>query len=83
MGWIKVEVLKRGNYGQTWPLEHCTVAGKVSGFIGGMTGDFKTDDRGIAKVTWGNNNDLDCLFIKGNRYEGPFESGRAYTIVVS
>ena len=85
MGWISVRVLKRGSSGQTWPLEYCAVSGEVSGFWtgGGMTRDFRTDDRGIAEVTWSSNNDLKCLFVKGRKYEGPYENGRSYTIVVT
>jgi len=82
MGWLTVRVLKRGNYGRTWPLEYCKVSGSISGFIGGMTRDFRTDDRGIAELEWSNDNDLKCLYIKGERYDGPFESGRSCTIVV-
>lgn len=82
MGWITVKVMKRGSSGQTWPLEYCTVAGSVAGFFGGMTCDFKTDDRGIAEVSWESSKDLGCLYIKGRKYKGPFESGRSYTIVV-
>ena len=82
MGWITVQVLKVGNSGQTWPLEYCTVAGSVAGILGGMTRDFKTDSRGVAEVTWEGNNDLKRLFAKGQTFEGPFESGRNYTIKV-
>ena len=42
----------------------------------------RTDDRGIAELEWSNDNDLKCLYIKGERYDGPFESGRSCTIVV-
>ena len=66
MGWITVKVMKRGSSGQTWPLEYCTVAGSVAGFFGGMTRDFKTDDRGIAEVSWESSKDLGCLYIKGH-----------------
>ena len=83
MGWITVRIMKRGNSGRTWPLEYCKVSGSISGFFGGMTRDFRTDDRGIAEVSWSNDNDLKCLYIKGKRYDGPFESGRSYTIAVT
>ena len=82
MGWLIVEVWKKSSSGQMWPWEYCEVTGEVSGVFRGMTESVRTDDRGIARINWSGNNDLECLFIRGRRINGPFESGRTYPPIV-
>lgn len=76
--WCEIRVLKDGR--TDWPFVYAKVAGKVPGFIGGMTSDFRTDDRGITIVKWCGGDYLKELYISGRTFEGPFESGRSYTI---
>ena len=76
--WCQVQILKNGRL--DWPFENAKVAGKVSGFVGGMTADFRTDDRGIAIVEWYGGDHLDKLYVSGKTFDGPFEEGRSYRI---
>lgn len=76
--WCQVQVLRNGR--TDWPYEYAKVAGEVSGFVGGMTSDFRTDDRGIAIVEWYSGDYLKKLYISGKTFEGPFENGRSYKI---
>lgn len=79
--WCEVQVLKNGRY--DWPYEYACVSAKVSGFFGGMTRDFRTDDRGIAIIEWSSDDDLDTIFVSGQSFPGPFQNGRRYIIPYS
>lgn len=76
--WCKVQVLKDGR--SDWPFAYAVVAGSVSGFVGGMTQDFRTDEQGIAIVEWYSGDHLDKLFVSGQTFRGPFENGGTYLI---
>ena len=83
MGWLIVEVWKKSSSGQMWPWEYCEVSGALEGFWhSGNIGNFRTDDRGRARVTWSGDCDLDCLYVKGKRINGPFESGGSYPPII-
>ena len=73
--WCEVEVLKNGR--MDWPFINAVVSGVVSG---GHTEDFRTDDRGIARIMWYSDGDLKKIYVSGHTFEGPFENGRKYTL---
>lgn len=76
--WCEVQVLKNGRL--DWPYEYASVSAKVCGFLGGMTSDVRTDDRGIAIIEWSSDNDLETIYVSGQSFRGPFESGRRYRL---
>lgn len=75
--WCEVRVYKNGR--TDWPYEYASVSAKVKGFFGGMVSTVRTDDRGVAILEWSSNDDLETIFISGQSFSGPFESGRVYT----
>ena len=76
--WCEIQVLKNGRL--DWPYEYASVSASVSGFFGGMTSEVRTDDRGIAIIEWSSDKDLDTIFVSGQSFRGPFESGRKYRL---
>lgn len=76
--WCEVQVLKNGRL--DWPYEYAEVSAKVKGFFGGFTEDVRTDDRGIAIIEWSSNDDLETIYVSGQTFRGPFESGRRYRL---
>ena len=76
--WCQVKVLKNGR--SDWPYEYACVSAMVGGFPGGMTRDVRTDDRGIAIIEWSSDNDLEKIYVSGQTFPGPFESGRSYIL---
>ena len=76
--WCQVQVLKNGRL--DWPYEYACVSAKVEGILGGMTRDVRTDDRGIATIEWSSDDDLEKIYVSGQTFYGPFESGRRYTL---
>ena len=76
--WCQVRVLKNGRL--DWPYEYARVSALVEGFMGGMTRDVRTDDRGFATIEWSSGNDLEKIFVSGQTFYGPFENGRSYTL---
>ena len=76
--WCEVQILKNGR--SDWPYENAVVTGKVSGFVGGHTSDFRTDDRGRAIIEWYGGDHLERIYVSGKTFEGPFEEGRFYRL---
>lgn len=76
--WCEVQVLKNGRL--DWPYEYACVSAKIQGFFGGMTSDVRTDARGIAIIEWSSDNDLETIFVSGQSFPGPFESGGKYRL---
>ena len=76
--WCQVQVLKNGRL--DWPYEYAYVSAKVEGFLGEMTRDVRTDDKGIAIIEWSSDNDLEKIYVSGQTFYGPFENGRNYRL---
>lgn len=76
--WCQVQILKNGRL--DWPYENAVVAGKVLGIFGGMTSDYRTDDRGIAIIEWQRGDHLEKIYVSGQTFDGPFENGRSYRL---
>ena len=67
-------------YGNGDPADRVT----VTAFYGGITGghhDFKTDDKGVVKLTW-DLHEIKCLYVKSDKYEVDYRDGKSYTLTL-
>ncbi len=71
----------KNKYSNGHPAETVTLTPSYSGYSGGQH-HFKTDDRGVVKLTW-DSNDIKCPYIKGNNYEVSYSKRKSYTITLT
>lgn len=60
------------------PADYVTV---TAGYSAGGQHDFKTDGKGVVKLTW-EIHSIKCLYIKGDKYEVDYSDGKSYSLTL-